>query len=121
MLCDAAHGKLINVRTENVEHEFVNTHWERLRTRFEIAAKRWNRSLPGAERLCDCLVSVLRDLETGLEIALYEAAVIHNFGGPERVESDVPVQFAGQHLGSQRMRLIAPGVSFKITRDLKVN
>lgn len=27
LLCDLAHGKLINVRTEGVQHEFVNTLW----------------------------------------------------------------------------------------------
>ena len=27
LLCDLAHGKLINVRPESIEHEFVNTQW----------------------------------------------------------------------------------------------
>ncbi len=27
LLCDLAHGKLINVRPESIEYEFVNTQW----------------------------------------------------------------------------------------------
>jgi GxxExxY protein len=116
LLCDAAHGKLINVRPENVEHEFVNTHWTRAaRARFAIVADRWNGDVPGTAQLYEFLTSLLQDLGAGLGIALYEDAVTHCFGGPAQVETEVAVAIDGHRLGSQRMRLIAPGVAFKIT------
>ena len=37
------------------------------------------------------------------------------FGGKEQVERDVAVVRDGRAFGVQRMRLIAPGVAFKIT------
>src|SRR5207302_1208986 len=75
----------------------------------------WNAALPGAARLRDVLTALLRDLGTGLEIALYEEAVTHFFGGPAQVEADVAVEIDGRRIGHQRFRLIAPGVALKIT------
>jgi GxxExxY protein len=116
LLCDLAHGKLINVRPESVDHSFVNTQWNRTaRTKFEIDASRWNAGLPGAAQLDDFLVGLLRDLGAGLDVALYEDAVSQCFGGAQQVETDVPVALGGCALGTQRMRLIAPRIAFKIT------
>lgn len=116
LLCDLTHGKLVNVRAEQVEHTFVNTQWDQAaRRRFEVCDARWNREVPRSDELRDFLLSLLRDLGTGLEIALYKDAVTQCFGGAQQVETDVPVALGGHPLGVQRMRLIAPGVAFKIT------
>jgi GxxExxY protein len=116
LLCDVAHGKLINVRPEEVEHEFVNTHWQRVdRINFDVQAADWNASLPGAARVHDFLTAMLRDLGTGLALPLYEEAITHVFGGPTQVETEVQVEVEGRRLGHQRVRLIAPGVALKIT------
>lgn len=61
------------------------------------------------------LTALLNDVGTGLGIALYEEAVTHCFGGPTNVETDVVVNIGGHQPGHQRVRLIAPGVAFKIT------
>lgn len=116
LLCDLAHGKLINVRPEKIEHVFINSQRNHAaRTNFETCTSRWNRGLPGAARLCDFLSSLLRDLGVGLDVSLYEDAVTQCFGGAERVATDVAVTLDGHSLGVQRMRLVAPGVAFKIT------
>jgi GxxExxY protein len=116
MLCGLAHGKLINVRTVDVEHEFVNTSWEHAdRVRFAVRVRDWNTSLPGVSRLQDVFVPFLRDLGAGLEIPLYEEALTHFFGGPEQVEANVAVGIDGHSLGHQCVRLIGAGVAFKIT------
>lgn len=116
LLCNLAHGKLANMRPEKVEHAFVNTQWDyRARTSFEVCEDRWKRDLPGGEKLHEFLLPLLRDLGAGLETALYEDAVTQCFGGKDQVETDVAVALGGQTLGVQRMRLIAPGVAFKIT------
>ncbi len=116
LLCDISHGKLINVRSEDVEHEFVNSHW-RYEDRIHPAVHtdRWKRSVPGATELYDTIVELTRDLGAGLEIRLYEEAITHCLGGPEQVEAEVAIEISGRHLGHQRIRLIAPGVALKIT------
>ena len=63
----------------------------------------------------DYLTGLLREIGSGLEIAMYEEAVVDHFGGPERVQVDVPVCIRGRQVGQQPMRLIAPGVALKIT------
>jgi GxxExxY protein len=116
MLCGLAHGKLINVRPRVVQHEFVNTHWQHAdRVQFKVDTARLNAAVAGVVRLCDVLTALLRDLGTGLEVALYEEAVAHFFGGPDEVEADVAVAIDGRRIGYQRFRLIAPGVALKIT------
>ncbi len=116
LLCDVAHGKLINVRAEKVQHSFVNTLWRHAdRIHFQLETARWDAKLPGASRLQDFLTAMLYDLGTGLEIPLYEEAVTHCFGGKPQVEADVDVELGGRRLGHQRLRLIAPGVALKIT------
>jgi GxxExxY protein len=116
LLCEVEHGKLINVRPDGVEHEFVNTHWQQAeRIRFRVQIRDWNTALPGVARLQDVLTAILRDIGSGLEIALYEEAVTHFFGGPGQVEVDVAVNINGHHAGHQPVRRIAPGIAFKIT------
>jgi GxxExxY protein len=116
LLCGLAHGKLINLRSEDVEHEFVNSSWELAdRIKFGVHVRDWNAALPGVARLQDVLTPMLRDLGTGLEIALYEEVVTHFFGGPDRVEADVAVEIDGHRPGCQCMRLIGLGVALKIT------
>jgi GxxExxY protein len=116
MLCDVAHGKLINIRPENVEHEFVNTSLTRAdRVNFRIEDARWNLSVSGARQFQDFLLALLRDLGTGLSISLYEEAVEHCFGGEAEVRREVGVRVCDHALGNQRFRLIGPGIAFKIT------
>lgn len=94
----------------------MNTQWRRAeRLMFEVNTERWDPAIPGTAALHENLLAFLRDLGVGLEIGLYEEAVVHFFGGKEQVERDVPVEIGGHRLGDQRMRLIAPGVAFKIT------
>jgi GxxExxY protein len=115
LLCNLSHGKLLNIRPEDIGHEFVNTQWElRDRIRFEIDLARWNDAI-GPANLPQILVPFLRDVGTGLDIALYEELVTHFFGGKERVEVDVGVDVNGRRVGVQRVRQLLPGVALKIT------
>ncbi len=115
LLCDAAHGKLVNMRREDVEHEFINTQWTSVgRRAFEIDSVRWQNSGAAESRLQDFLIALLRDLGTGLEISLYEEAIAHHFVQPAD-GTDVAVVFNSRRLGDQRLRLISPDVAVKIT------
>ncbi len=66
MLADVAHGKLINVRPEVVDHEFVNTQWKHAeQIAFKIDTSRWNSTLPGMVQFQDFLTGLMRDLGAG--------------------------------------------------------
>ena len=116
LLFDLPHGKIINVRPERVDDEFVNC---QLRLD-ELRAPCVNRSsfesaVAGASFFYEHLISMIQDWGSGLETSLYEEALTHFLGGEERVLLPVPVYGAKGHLHYQKMRLLAPEVAFKIT------
>ena len=114
MLCELAHGKLINVRPEKVEDEFVNTTLRLAdRIAFAVDSTRWNPVVGEALHLKEQIVALLRDWGVGLQIPLYEAAVAHLLGS--LVETEVDVMIDGRSVGAQRVRMMAPGVLMKIT------
>src|SRR5579862_7653825 len=116
LLCDLAHGKVINVRPENVEHEFVNsTLRPEDRRQFAVDSTHWNQKVPGAARMLDLLVAIMRDWGVGLGISLYEDALLHFFQPPAYEGEDIGVLIGGCQVGTQRLRLIAPGVALKLT------
>lgn len=115
-LTGSSHGKLINLRPERVEHEFVNTsltHGDR--TGFAVDASQWSESGAVKSGLCHWMEACLRDWGTGLDVELYEDAASHFFGGREAVMSETDVIIKSRRVGMQRVRLVGPGVSFKIT------
>ena len=116
LLCELGHGKLINVRSDDVEHEFVNSRWRREdRIHPSINAERWKPALPGAKELYEYLTEFARDLGAGLEVPLYEEAVTHFLGGAEKVEAETAIEIGGRMICHQKVRLVAPGIAFKIT------
>lgn len=116
LMLDLPHGKLVNVRTELVEHEFVNAPWRREeRVRFEVDDAGWVEAKGCAIDLKKLLVGILRDWGLGLEIPLYEEAVTHFMGGESNVLRPVEVLVGQSKVGTQTCRLIAPDTAFKIT------
>jgi GxxExxY protein len=116
ILSDLAHGQLINMRPSEVEHEFVNapaTRAERLQ--FEIDDSRWHEIVPRAALWRNTLTEVLKDWGTGLELPLYEAAMVHFLGGAQAAIQDVDVVMGHRKLGHQPFRVVAPNVAFKLT------
>lgn len=116
LLCDLAHGKLVNVRPRRVRHEFVNAPLTRTeRQQFSLEDELWDRDIPGANVLRETLLGLLKDWGTGLEVALYADALVHLFGGPEAAIGRADVSLDGQFVATQRFRLAAHGVAFKLT------
>jgi GxxExxY protein len=116
LLAEVAHGKLVNVRPESVEQEFVNTtlgHADRIC--FEVNKGAWDDRVAGAATFSETLTAILRDWGAGLELQLYEEALTHFLGGEMKVLADVEVQMPDHTLGHQKMRLAAPRVAFKLT------
>jgi GxxExxY protein len=116
LLLDLAHGKLVNLRPENVCHEFVNATLRPAdRQAFEVCADRWDHTLKGSQLVMGSLLDLLRDWGVGLELGMYEQALTHFLGGEKNVLRDVPVLSAGRTLGCQSMRLAADGVALRLT------
>lgn len=116
MLANPAHAKLVNMRPESVEHEFINNATTTTaRLNFIRNTERWERAVPGATRLEEILLPLLHDWGAGLELPLYEEAATHFLGGPQQVEREVDVVEAGLSLGLQRFRMAAENVAFKFT------
>ncbi|MCI0360991.1 MAG: GxxExxY protein [Planctomycetaceae bacterium] len=116
LMLDLAHGKLVNLRPESVEHEFVNATLRPAdRHAFEVATDRWDRTLARAGYFMESLTGLLHDWGTGLDLRLYEAALTHFLGGETAVVRDMPVQSHGRNLGLQTMRLAEDDVAFRLT------
>lgn len=119
-LLDLGHGKIINVRTEQVKHEFVNCQQRLCQlTTPQIHDGSWDASLPQADTLRAIVMNLVADWGTGLDVTLYEEAVTHFLGGETVVNVCVPVSGQSGLLGSQPMRLASPAVAFKITTHSK--
>lgn len=116
LLLDLAHGKLVNTRPESVQHEFVNAMVRaEERREFEVVSDRWDRSVPGSGIVYETLCELLRDWGTGLELPLYESALVHSLGGEDRVDRTVVVRGSIQIVGDQPLRFAADGVAFRLT------
>ena len=112
LVAGLGHAKLVNVRTELVEHEFVNCSLRRDELRNPVIQDAgWDPAVPGAVVFRETLRALIADWGAGLELALYDAALSHFLIG----ETDVSVQGSAGHLGVQRLRLAAPEVAFKLT------
>ncbi|MGH7967757.1 MAG: GxxExxY protein [Limisphaerales bacterium] len=116
LLAELWHGKLVNLRNESVQHEFVNTSLTRSdRIDFEVADHAWCDTVPGAAKFREVLTTLLLDWGTGLDVQLYDEALVHFLGGVVEVLQDVKVRTAQHKLGHQRLRLAAPRVAFAVT------
>ena len=117
LLLDLAHGKLVNLRPSEVQHEFVNAAMTTAeRRRFALHRNDFDAQTPGAVALEAIFIPLLEDFGTGLDLSFYEEAVTHLLGGEATVVRDVEVIGGdGTTLGTQRLRLCAPEAAFRLT------
>lgn len=110
------HGKLVNLRPERVEHEFVNTTLTREdRTSFCVRDENWTEVGDKGLRLKGLVTAFLRDWGTCLDLCLYEDALTHFLGGEDNVLAEVDVVRGVRRLGSQKVRLAGPTSALRIT------
>jgi GxxExxY protein len=113
-LTDLPHGKLVNLRSERVQHEFVNnTLTPADRTTFAVVGDAWQEF--GSGGLKDGMIAMLRDAGTGLDLGLYAEVAAHLCGQVPGAEADVEIRLRTRCLGVQPMRLAAPGIGIRIT------
>lgn len=116
LLADLPRGKLVNVRPEIVEHEFVNTTLRpEDRKRFTVDDTQF---LPLDETdfvWRDFFLGALRDWGMCLVLHLYESAISHVFGGEEAVLRNIEIIADNVKLGEQTVRLLSSGATFRVT------
>ena len=116
LLTGSSHGKLLNLRPERVEHEFVNTSLTLAdHTQFAVDVSQWSELDAARCGLNEWLEACLRDWGTGLDMELYEDAITHFFGGRAHVLGETDVVIQSRRVGTQRVPLVGPGVSFRVT------
>ncbi len=110
------HGKLVNVRPEIVEHEFINTSLTNAARRaFSIQDSEWTASQGFGPPEKALMIEIVADWGIGLERTLYEEALFHFLGIGENSTSNVDVILDGQIITSQPTALCSPGTALKIT------
>lgn len=115
LLVDSPHGKLVNLRPESVEHEFVNAALTRAdRICFAVEDDGFAEIGDGSPGLRELLVPMLRDWGVGLDSNLYEEALTHFLGGEDRVLRPIEIR-VGNKLFGQVMRAVTPNAGFKVT------
>lgn len=116
LLLGLHHGKMINMRTESVEHQFVNIQSKLSDLRNpEINDTLYMPNSPGARELRVLFLGLISDWGSGLDITLYEEAITHLLGGESVVLKKIPINGTGGELAHQHMRLSHPNSVFKIT------
>ena len=112
LLSDLPHAKILNVRPEKVQQEFVNCNRRLVELRNpKFSELGWDESIPGAAAFREWLQTLVKDWGSGLDLALYNAGLCHFLCG----RKDVPIFGSIGELGSQPMSLAAPNVAFRLT------
>jgi GxxExxY protein len=109
-------GKLLNFRPGKVQGKIIATSLTpEARRRFSAITERWVDLTPACARLRQTLGDLLQDWGAFLSVDLYQEALIYLLGGASNVEHRVNLSRAGIDLGTQRMFVHTPGVSFRLT------
>jgi GxxExxY protein len=114
LLANVNHGKLINMRPDWVEHEFLNTTLTHAdRTCFSIEDRDWDEGVvPG---LKEWIVSFLRDIGVGLDLSLYEEAAVH-YCAPNSSITRLDIRNRmGRIIGTQEFHLLAADLALRVS------
>jgi GxxExxY protein len=113
LLAELPHGKLVNLRSESVEHEFANTtltHTDRIM--FGVDYSEWDATEGFDYSKRTLIADMMKDWGTGLDIALYREA-IHHFCGTKK--GSIPVCLNGKYVSNQTMDLCDSKVAMAVT------
>jgi len=115
-LCDLQHGKLVNLRPDRVQAEFVSTTLDcKSRRQFEIHDSEWRNVNNESLLLRRQMIELLEDWGGFLEVALYRDAITHFHGGPEAVSRNVEVYSGDRLIGRQAVHLLTDDTAFAIS------
>jgi GxxExxY protein len=116
LLAGLKHGRLVNLTTDRVQHEFVSTTLTaEERRRFEVVEHEWLESEEKSRLLKVKMIELLADWGAFLDVGLYREALVHFMGGPGVVCQPVHVFSGSRSLGTQNLNLISENMAFALT------
>jgi GxxExxY protein len=116
LLAGLKHGRLVNLRTDRVQHEFVSTTLTlEERRRFEVVEHEWEENGQQSRLLRVKMIELLADWGAFLDVNLYREALVHFMGGPGVVCQPVKVFTGLRTLGVQNLNLIDVETAFAVT------
>ena len=116
LLTELPHGKLLNVRTQLVQHEFVNSTL-RLQDRTQFRVEDELFVAVGSQDVAwkEWLTAAIQDWGTGLDMQLYNDGLTEFLGGEDLVLRDLAIIINGEYVGDQKGHHCGERVLFKIT------
>jgi len=122
LLTGMHHGKLVNMRPQSVQHNFVSTRLTpEKRYNFTIEDREWRDLDDDSIWLKQLMLNLLSEWGSFLDTNLFYDAIKHFRGGEENVVRRIEVVSDSRVLGTQRTHLLNSQIAFKIsavTRDL---
>jgi len=116
LLAGLKHGRLVNLRTERVQHEFVSTTLTpEERRRFSVVESDWVEMNAESRQLKAKTIELLEDWGAFLEVNLYREALVHFLGGSGSVCKAVEVFSGSRRVGTQNLNLLNEDTGFALT------
>jgi GxxExxY protein len=116
MLLAVNHGKLINFRNSRVEGRLrFNTILSEARYQVRIDDSFWKPLSPQCQVLMDRVTELLRNWGGFLDFRLYEAALVHCFGGEQDATVRSPLKYGSHAVGTHRFCVHAKEVCFMVS------
>ncbi len=116
LLTGMRHGLLLNLRSEQVKHRYVSTTLDLAeRRRYTVQDSEWQPVNEPSRQLRGLFTALLDDWGGFLQVALYREAIIHFFGGPERVLQKIPIFDGDTPLGVDEVCLLADDTALALT------
>ncbi len=116
LLAGLKHGRLVNFRTERVQHEFVSTTLTpEERRRFRVVERDWLEMNAQSRQLKAKALELLEDWGAFLDVNLYREALGQLLNGPEAGCQAVEVFSGPRRLGTQNLNLLTEDTAFAFT------
>lgn len=116
LLTGLRHGRLVNLRTERVQHEFVSTTLTpEERRRFSVVEDGWVEMTAESRQLKARTIELLEDWGAFLDVSLYREALVHFLGGAGSVCKAVEVFSGSRRVGTQNLNLLDEDTGFALT------
>jgi len=116
LLAGLKHGRLLNLRTDRVQHEYVSTTLDpQERRQFVIDDADWREANPASRLLKQKFTELLKDWGAFLEVGLYRQGVMHFLGGASAAPQEVEVFDGTRVLGRQQVWMLNQDTAFACT------
>jgi GxxExxY protein len=116
LMAGMRHARLVNFRTERVEHEFISTTLTpEERRRFTVEDRDWIEESDRSRFLKEKTIELLQDWGAFLDVNLYREGLVHFLGGAAAVTRPIEIFRGSRAVGTQRLNLVTDEEGFALT------